>query len=164
MFDGYVADWTFNWMRVFPFFLHLLPESLASPEMASFRSHILQLLELIQIKKDTLENNGLGEILLEMKTRVECKDPDFARLGITETTVLAQALQFLSASFIGVVGGVKELFWHLVNNPEVVEMILGEAEQAQNGQKELDFEGFAKLQYLTAAVLETIRLTPSKSS
>ena len=87
--------------------------------------------------------------------------PEFKQLGITEQTVVAQALVFLFAGYETLATTMTMLCYQLAMNPDKQEKLAVEIDSfwAASGEH-IDYDKLRELPYLDACLSETLRITP----
>lgn len=143
--------------EVFPFMQKIFP-SVPPNAMKFFENTINGIFS--GREKSGLKIPDMVNTLMEM--REKCSTPDYKRLGITEVTVLAQALEFFLASYQGTLTTLTYLCYNLVINPEVNAKLMKEVDSALKKSKgKANFEAVSEMDYLTACISETLRISPS---
>ena len=110
-------------------------------------------------KSEEIKYNDFVDVLGGLLEKLDSSD--FVRNGITENTVLAQAVSFLTGGFDSVSTAVSVLGYYLAKNPEFQNDIIAELDQVlerDNGR--ITFEGLSELSCLSACVMEALRLCP----
>jgi len=91
----------------------------------------------------------------------KARDPKYKQLGITETTAIAQAMEFFIASYEGVRTILTVLTYFLAIHPEIQEKLFAEIDPVIEKYKGgINAETVADLPYLTACLSETLRISP----
>ena len=100
--------------------------------------------------------NTLTEMCLKARN-----DPEYKRLGITETTAIAQAFEFFLGSYEGVRETMSMFTYYMAMNPEVQERLLEEVDSVvEKHAGKVDYETVAETPYLLACIHETLRIAP----
>ncbi|ODM99103.1 Cytochrome P450 3A56 [Orchesella cincta] len=105
------------------------------------------------------KNNDFADILNEMIAKTS--SPQYKKLGITDTTIVAQAFNFILAGYDAMKTISTMLTYYLVKHPEMQEKLHEEIDaflERNNG--EIIFEKLGELVYLNACLYETMRLVP----
>ena len=92
-----------------------------------------------------------------LKTETE----EFKKLGITSTTLLAQAVEFYTAGQDAMAGNISILAFYLTQNPDIERKLYAEIDgclKKNNGK--ISHETFGQLPFLTACLNECLRLHP----
>ena len=108
------------------------------------------------VRKDFL--NHLMELTKKLK-----ENPDDGSLkDLNSDMVLAQSVIFFAAGYETVSSGLSMLSYHLAKNPEVQEKVYQEVmEVMERHDGKLDHETISDMDYLEAAVNETLRMSGS---
>jgi cytochrome P450 len=112
-------------------------------------------------EKNLPKVNDLADKLNDMLDLID--SPEYKRLGITENTVLAQAVGgFFLAAYDSIVTALTMLPYYLATNPSAEEKLLAEIDNffSDYDAEEVELEHTSKLEYLGACITETLRLVP----
>lgn len=110
-------------------------------------------------REEKVKVNDFVDCLNEMLEKVETAE--YKRLGITETTVMCQALEFFIAGFETTAGALTKLTYHLSKDPAIQERAVKEVDsylERHNGK--IEHETIGELTYLLACAMETLRMYP----
>lgn len=102
--------------------------------------------------------NDLADLLVDCFDNLESSD--FQRLGISSTTILAQALNVTALDMISAT--MTMISYYLATNPNTQKKLHEELDEIIEGQFEgrIDNETIQSLPYLSACLNETLRLAP----
>lgn len=102
--------------------------------------------------------NDLADFLVDCFDNLD--SAEYKRLGITETTLLAQALNVTALDMISAT--MTMICYYLAENPEVQDKLHQELDSVIDGkyQGRIDSETIHDLPYLSACLDETLRLAP----
>ncbi|ODM88825.1 Cytochrome P450 3A21 [Orchesella cincta] len=140
--------------HVFPFLIKLAP--LFPPGTLEFFADVLK-----NVMKSRRENNikipDFIEALNEMLGKIPTEE--YKKHGITETTVMCQALFFFLAGFETTSFTLTFLSYNLAKNPDIQDKLLDEVDAylARNNGK-IEHETIGEMTYLAACVQETLRM------
>jgi len=106
--------------------------------------------------------NDLADKLNEMLELVNTRE--YRRLGITENTILAQAVGgFFLAAYDSIITGIVMVLYYLARHPQIQERVQSEVDsffQNQQSDAEVSLESLSQLPFLGACITETLRLVP----
>jgi len=149
----------------FPFLKKLAPSfQLSDTLFDTFRQIMFdrrreKQIECMQNPRETQEKcEDLADLLVECYEKLN--SPEFRRLGITETTVLAQALNVAALDMVSATQTM--MAYYLATNPQVQANVHQEIDDVISGKYSgrIDNETVNCLPYLSACVNETLRLAP----
>ncbi|CAL8117001.1 unnamed protein product [Orchesella dallaii] len=108
-------------------------------------------------------NKDFLDVLVDLWGRVSTEE--FKNLGITETTIIAQAVNFFLGGYDTSAITLSHLLLHLADNPEIQEKMHEEVMSSlekKGGKGGIDHELIqeSEIPYTTAVILETLRITP----
>jgi len=141
---------------VFPF-LHKVAPSFQLDEVIfdTFRDIIK---ERAKVRNPAEKCNDLADFLVDCFENIS--NSEFKRLGITETTLLAQALNVTALDMISAT--MTMISYYMAMNPEVQQKLHDEIDSIIVGKYNgrVDAETIHELPYLAACLDETLRLAP----
>lgn len=105
------------------------------------------------------KNHDFADILNEMISKTY--SPEFKQLGISETTVVAQAFNFILAGYDAMKTTSTMLTYYIAKHPEIQEKLQEEIDEfLEKHNDEIPFESLNELPYLNACLFEAMRLVP----
>lgn len=105
------------------------------------------------------KNNDFADILNEMINKTG--SPEYKKLGITQTTIVAQAFNFILAGYDAMKTISTMLSYYIAKHPEIQEKLQEEIDTfLENHNGEIPFENLSELTYLNACLFEAMRLVP----
>ena len=114
---------------------------------------------LDQRRKSGEKSDDFLDMLIELLDKV--KSEEYKRLGITERTILANAVEFYIAGQDNISTAVSMLAFYLTQNPEKEKKVYEEVDayfERRNGQA--SYDAVQELPYLNACLQEALRLHP----
>lgn len=148
----------------FPFLHKIAPSFKIEPVLFSTFKSIIQSRRERNHHFQNVENNNskscgdLGDLLANLMD--DLQTPEFKRLGITENTLLAQALNVTALDMISAT--MTMILYYLAENPAIQRKLHQELDSIIDGKFEgrIDSETINHLPYLNACLDETLRLAP----
>jgi cytochrome P450 len=146
-----------QFMASFPF-LRRIYGDVVNLESANFIpklfKQVMKSRRVTQTRQDDLVD-AVEDIIAKIHTQ------EYRRLGITESTIIAQGATFFFAGHEAMAAAIAQLAYHLSKNPEMKEKLQSELDSAvKKNNGEINREIFGDLVYLTACLNEVLRLYP----
>jgi len=144
-------------VHTFPFIASLAP--FIPHDVLEFFSKVLG--DIMKARrKEGGKYNDFIDLLNEMVDNAN-SNPKYQQLGITETTVMAQAIIFLFAGFETTATTLTMLSYRLANNQDKQEKLIEEVDAYLKRNKgKIEHETLAELVYMNACMNETLRMCP----
>ncbi|ODN01203.1 Cytochrome P450 3A5 [Orchesella cincta] len=162
--EGLEYDSLYSLSMTFPFLHKLAPSFNIEPVLFDTFKEIINSRRAQRISESSLNPdvqkpcNDLADFLVDCYENLNSSD--FKRLGISETTILAQALNVTALDMISAT--MTMISYYLAINPNIQEKLHQELDEVIDGKYEgrIDSETVHQLPYLSACIDETLRLAP----
>jgi cytochrome P450 family 3 subfamily A len=142
---------------VFPFLTRLAPtlESDTATKIAATMQSVMS-----ARRKSGQTRNDFVDILNSMMDKISTST-EYKRLKITETTVMAQGINFVLAGYDAKCTTVTMLLYNLAKYEEIQNIVLNEIDSfVESNDGEIPYEKIGELPHLQACLQETLRLYP----
>ncbi|KAB0801349.1 hypothetical protein PPYR_05703 [Photinus pyralis] len=142
----------FSIMFMFPSLSNILKIRFIPKDVTEYFCNIVDA-TLNYRKENNIVRNDFLDSMLELKNKL-------GESKFTNTDVTAQAVGFFTDGFETSSCVIAFALYELAANPEILNRLRAEVDQALLMQKELDYDSVHGLKYLDAVICETVRLHP----
>jgi len=146
----------FNPIVVFPFLTKLAP-TLESDSASKIAATIRNVMD--SRRTSGIKQNDFVDVLNDMMDKRGSND--YKKLLISETTILAQGINFVLAGYDAMCTTITMLLHYLAKNPEIRDRLVEEIDEfVSSNDDDIPFDKLHELPYLNACLHEALRLCP----
>jgi len=147
--------YSFPLAETFPFLLKLAPR-ISYSNLDFFVEIIKDVLDQRETSGEKIQDT-VGALL---EIRQKSSTDEFKNAGVTHLSSYAQAYQFFSASYFGILTAIEYTSYYLAVNPEAKKKAVDEVDEVLLKHKGvINHETLADMKYLTAAIQESFRIS-----
>ncbi|XP_066516422.1 cytochrome P450 3A56-like isoform X2 [Hoplias malabaricus] len=150
---------------LFPFIIPLLEKmniSFFPVSVTDFLSAVLQKIKADRIAKDHKSRVDFLQLMVDSQTLEKSKDPQKEEIkkGLSDHEILSQSMSFMFAGYETSSSTLSFFFYNIATNPDTMKKLQEEIDQTFPNKAPVQYDAMMNMEYLDAAVDETLRLYP----